>query len=556
MPITIKTNAMKYKKSDGTYEGFNAIAQESTAQQIASIQSAGTAQVDSVEQKGAEVLASIPSDYTELTSEVGSLKSAIVIDDFSLNGNSGTASFTPVRIDGEKVTSSTGVISQDASFSRSDYTPVFNASSLTFSFQVTNVCFYNKNKTYISGQASITTKTVPADAYYFIFSIPKASTMPVVTLTDSTPTLEKLKNDLQNNIDKNSSEFITVLTTGELDNDITPLQLISGEYVKSSDGQIYTGSSYKRTDYIKVNAGKITTEIPASYTGSLNALCFYDSSKTFISGVQSVDTREYTDIPINAVYIIISGSGTAINDCKIINKVDTVLSRSWCYGKKINWIGDSIVDGQDFDEYVTSALGLTETDYGINGSTIALKADGTDGRNALCARYTSMSNDADIIAVSCGTNDFEYAWCPIGTIEDADDGTSNTTFYGALKALCKGLITKYPKKLIFFTTPIKRGQPFADGAGGEYTQDGVTLTPFSKNKYGKTLGDYADIIKEVCGLYSIPVLDMYRESLLNPHLTAQQDMFDNVLTHPNTDGQKIMARRVAGWMTQLGYNVT
>ena len=37
MPITIKTGAMKYKKPNGEYDGFNAIAQESTDQQLASI---------------------------------------------------------------------------------------------------------------------------------------------------------------------------------------------------------------------------------------------------------------------------------------------------------------------------------------------------------------------------------------------------------------------------------------------------------------------------------------------------------------------------------------
>ena len=88
MPITIKTGAMKYKKPNGEYDGFNAIAQESTDQQIASIQTAGAAQVNAVQttgaaqvsavqQKGAETLDSIPDDYTELAGDVSSLKSAI-----------------------------------------------------------------------------------------------------------------------------------------------------------------------------------------------------------------------------------------------------------------------------------------------------------------------------------------------------------------------------------------------------------------------------------------------------------------------------------------------
>lgn len=77
MSVVIKTNAMKYKDSNGDYQGFNAIAQESTAQQLADIASAGQAQVTAIQQKGAETYASIPNDYTELSDDVTDLKSAI-----------------------------------------------------------------------------------------------------------------------------------------------------------------------------------------------------------------------------------------------------------------------------------------------------------------------------------------------------------------------------------------------------------------------------------------------------------------------------------------------
>ena len=77
MPITIKTGTLKYKKSDGTYNGFNAIAQESTDQQLADIHAAGTAEVGAVTAKGEEVLESIPEDYTELSGDVNELKSAL-----------------------------------------------------------------------------------------------------------------------------------------------------------------------------------------------------------------------------------------------------------------------------------------------------------------------------------------------------------------------------------------------------------------------------------------------------------------------------------------------
>lgn len=75
MSVVIKTNAMKYKDSNGNYQGFNAIAQESTDQQITNITNAGQTQVNNIQQKGSETLDSIPDDYTELAGDVSNLKS-------------------------------------------------------------------------------------------------------------------------------------------------------------------------------------------------------------------------------------------------------------------------------------------------------------------------------------------------------------------------------------------------------------------------------------------------------------------------------------------------
>ena len=344
---------------------------------------------------------------------------------------------------------------------------------------------------------------------------------------------------------------------------IVAADCLDGYYIGYDTGKVVEDSGYFCTGYVPVIAG-------VTYRSNVGRnFAWYDSSKTYISGERGTGIQSGVTAPADAAFIrfTINKAADAVTsayevyftnadsyDSSVL--INGITLTWWGYQKTLNWIGDSIVDGPDFDEEVCNALGLIKlttdgVNGGINGSTIALNGDGTDGRNALCLRYVDMPDNADIIAVSCGTNDFEYAWSPIGTIES----TENTTFYGALKTLCEGLINKYPQKVIFFTTPIKRAQPFADGAGGEYTADGVMTTPFSKNKYGLTLGDYADIIKEVCGYYSIPVLDMYRESLLNPHLTSQQSMFDSVYTHPNTTGQKIMARRVCGWLTQLGYSI-
>ena len=445
-------------------------------------------------------------------------------------------------VSGSQVASSTGVISSSTRYSRFDYTDLRDCESFTISTTgKINFCLYDENKVYITGSASLTGMNRPANAKYIICTYRNANiSSAVLTLQNVRTPISKIEYDAQfAKTDLSDS----VITSWQV-----PINIIPNSQVTSSTGIIEYSATYSRSDYTELRHCE-TFDL----SGEVFNICYYRSDKTFISGYVPSSLTGITP-PSEAYYLIYTGRNTTIVNTRLTlyNAQPTALYLNnkivWCKGKRINWIGDSIVAGADFDEEVCSALNLTETDYGINGSTIAIKEDGTDGRNALCLRYTNMTNDTDMIAVSCGTNDFQYAWCPIGTI----NSTANNTFYGALKTLCEGLINKYPQKVIFFTTPIKRAQPFTSGAGGDYTQDGVMTTPFSKNKYGKTLMDYCDIIKEVCGYYSIPVLDMNRESLLNPHLASQQNLFDSEYTHPNSTGQKIMARRVAGWIMQLG----
>ena len=447
-----------------------------------------------------------------------------------------------------------------------------------------NYAWYELDETYISGASGTAIQTgitAPSDAAFIRFTVNKSSDGiddPILLyFTESA--------------DFSTDEIFGIDIPGTINTALNPvnaeINAIKDTYIRGTqfDDNLVDPTDYVDDAYINMDNGKVAVDhvgyfctgyipVTAETTYKANVgrnSAWYDSSKVFISsnddksiqsGIVAPEGAAYIRFTVNksrdgieTPYFLYFTDVDSFKDTYIFGLKIPDEYHHWCYGKLINWIGDSIVAGSDFDEIVSNALGMTETDYGINGSTIALKGDGTDGRNAICERYVSMTDTTDIIAVSAGTNDWMYAWCPIGDITDPDDGTSNDTFYGALKTLCKGLIDKYPEKTIFFTTPIKRAQSFEDGNGGTYTPDNVMTTPFSKNKYGKTLGDYANIIKEVCGYYSIPVLDLYNESMLNPSLTSQQDLFDNVLTHPNSDGRKMMARRVCGWLTQLSFKI-
>lgn len=225
------------------------------------------------------------------------------------------------------------------------------------------------------------------------------------------------------------------------------------------------------------------------------------------------------------------------------------LQASYWAGKKLVITGDSITDPDynagltiRYPDYVAERLGMSLQNYAISGSTIAAKESDPDSRAPIVLRYGDMDDNADLIIIAAGTNDWYYTWTPLGDMEDRTE----FTFYGALHLLCIGLKKKYKGKTIMFMTPIMRRQ-------------GPHLTPEAVNGNGKTLAEYGEIIKEVCGYYSIPVLDMYRESGLYPfddelaveYYNQQGSSPNYYYTHPNAKGQEMMGKRLLGYLMQM-----
>jgi lysophospholipase L1-like esterase len=230
--------------------------------------------------------------------------------------------------------------------------------------------------------------------------------------------------------------------------------------------------------------------------------------------------------------------------------IDSNGANNFWSGKKVVFTGDSITDpnyngslSHHYPSMVAESLGMSSVNYAISGSTIAINPDSPDGRTPIISRYQEMDDDADLVIVAASTNDWHYDWTPLGDMSSRD----NNTFYGALHNLCLGLMLKYQEKQILFMAPVKRRQGSHD-------------TPDAVNGNGKTLGEYAEIMKEVCGYYGIPVLDMFNESGLYPfddtlavkYYNQQGSEGSYYYTHPNAEGHKMMARRVTGYLRQLG----
>lgn len=214
-------------------------------------------------------------------------------------------------------------------------------------------------------------------------------------------------------------------------------------------------------------------------------------------------------------------------------------------GSKINFLGDSITQGHGasapdkfFTNVIAQRYGAVCRNYGIGGTRIALQhtpsAEPIWDQN-FSSRVDGMDPDADAVVVFGGTNDFGHGDAPLGKMEDR----TADTFYGALHVLLTSLLTKYPESKIMMITPLHRcneDNPRGDG---------------NKKKDVGTLYRYVAIIREVAEYYSIPVLDLFASSGLQPKVPIIQQKYVPDGLHPNDAGHEILAEKIAGFLMTL-----
>lgn len=209
-------------------------------------------------------------------------------------------------------------------------------------------------------------------------------------------------------------------------------------------------------------------------------------------------------------------------------------------GKKMNVIGDSITEGVGvscteniYMNIIGTKEGLAEVrNYGISGTRIAPQAD--DPNRSFVERFAGMDEDADIIVVFGGTNDYGHGSALIGTPEDR----TPETFYGACHTLFEGLIKKYPVATIVVMTPVQRSW-------------GADLDRIDPRRTEATLLDFSNILKEVAMYYSIPVLDLYAMSGIHPQIDCNRENLCPDGLHPNDKGHELIASRLTGFLKSL-----
>lgn len=212
-------------------------------------------------------------------------------------------------------------------------------------------------------------------------------------------------------------------------------------------------------------------------------------------------------------------------------------------GLKINFLGDSITEGYGVSDSNNVYWKRLETNealavarcYGIRGTRYATRIvpSVTPRLNQnFCDRYNEMDDDADVVVVFGGTNDYGSGGdVPLGTPSDR----TPYTFYGACHTLYSGLVEKYPSATIVIMTPLHR----------------LTEEPTATKKDKPPLSAYVAIEQEVAEFYALPVLDLWATSGIQPRLPIIQERYVPDGLHPNDAGHELLYKRLAGFLKSL-----
>ena len=325
------------------------------------------------------------------------------------------------------------------------------------------------------------------------------------------------------------TSFTVKLDQAPTNTQVVNLSVNNSDVTLSNSSLSFTSSNYSTAQEITITVNKDSDTINDNATITVSSSNV--ASKTFVLTI--TDTTAPTT-PTGSYNIYLNGEKVKLNGILL----PQILCTNFWNGKTWNVLGDSITFGAKtkltYHAYLKEKLNIaTVNNYGIAGNTIAVNSNASG--DGMCVRYTNMDDNADIISVAGGVNDHGIN-TPLGDISSTD----NKTFYGALKILCEGLLTKYPLKTIFFITPMHYTNFFM----GDTT-----------NNLGLPLADYVNAIIEVCRMYSIPVLDNYSNIGIYPKNSTHYSTYTADGLHPNEEGHKKIANEILKFSFRLQQNI-
>ena len=266
------------------------------------------------------------------------------------------------------------------------------------------------------------------------------------------------------------------------------------------------------------------------------------------------------------IYIVLVSALAAFACCTAAHA-----SEPWA-GKKVAFLGDSITDPAQTNlpqriywQYLAERLGLEPHVYAVSG----YQWDRV--YKAAQKMKDEMGGDVDAIVIFAGTNDY-MSGIPLGEWYDVAEEEVNLkgktlklprrrlikdmkTFKGRINTVMDFLKTNFPDQQIIIMTPIHRGLA---RLGGTNIQPEESFP----NALGCYVDEYIAALREAADIWSVPLIDLYRESGLYPMNAAQAKCFrrggpvseknpdpDNL--HPNSEGHRRLAKTIAARLVTL-----
>lgn len=456
----------------------------------------------------------------------------IVLSSTSLSVNESSSTIFTVKLDKQpssNITVALSVNNSNCTINKSSLT--FTSSNYSIGQEITvsgthnSSSYSNLNSTITLSAAGLTTKTVNV-------TIVNIDENPEIKTSEDLSPIEYVRQGVKTLIFDSNSNFNFI-------------QTLKDYYVVVENGLFSPTPGVTSTYFIPINEGDVIyfETNPGNFPNHF--LAFYDDNKAYLSGV-SGNKLNTTSLTVEAsqkyfrvcystnnnfkIYITKSNSlnpskGVYLDPNKIIyngitlkdllNKYDYSKNSKW-HNKKWGLIGDSLTECNarttaNYHHFICNQIHCKQCNVGCSGY----------GFKEMVAKVDLLDSDIDFITIFGGINNYMGAKDKqeLGNLTDT---SSSSTVTGQLRKLIEYVLNKFPYIPIGFITPIP-----------EKSGNSISKTV---NTQGYTLEQLVDRIKEVCSEYSIPVLDLYRNSGLRPWNTDVNLKYFSSPLNRNGDG--------------------
>lgn len=356
----------------------------------------------------------------------------------------------------------------------------------------------------------------------------------IIMKTDSIDSFTRVNNSFTIKLkNTNKDGFVIFNTTLQLNHKYAIYYDVSANDNYSFSMRVYNGqwaqiiSNETQTSNVPVtNTLFVTITKEGNFSIDLTSV---NNGATFTGTIKIYDITDLDNVVETFDY-------SKLNDVTVelkVNQLTTELTDTHLSSKKVVFYGDSITAQNKFPEIVKKYYGLNAVVMGVGGSTIFYRSDSDLSSNT---RINNIPNDADIVMIMGGTND----WGKIQIENELtySDGFDRTKFKGAIAYIIQHIQERCPKARIIWCTTI----------GGQ-NETRATDTPTiqylpQKDIYGQSGYDFRNAEIEVCNILNIEICDTWSCGING--INAFIMIADTV--HPTDAGAQLIADYIIGYL--------